>query len=85
MLMIFNNKLESTNHLNLSVSYHYALIYFCVEYQILDLSLLQIFEAVYVIEPAPYPVWEALILSFPKDHFMPIVKRVANSYADNSQ
>ena len=47
--------------------------------------LLEIFEAVYVIEQAPYPVWEALILSFPKDHFMPIVKQVANSYSDNSQ
>ena len=83
--MISRNKLASTNLLNQSVSNQNALTYFCVEYQILDMSLLEIFEAVYVIEQAPYPVWEALILSFPKDHFMPIVKQVANSYSDNSQ
>ena len=39
-----------------------------------DMSLEEIFQAVEIIQPAAYPVWEAMIRSFPKDHFMPIIK-----------
>ena len=84
MLVILCNRLASINHWNQNVSYLHIIIYF-LEFQLVDLSLLEIFEAVYVIEPAPFPVWEALISSFPKDHFLAIIKQVANSYVDNSQ
>ena len=53
----------------------------------MDMSLEEMFEGVAVIQPKAFPVWEALLNSFPPHHFTAIIKQVAeqlNEDQDNT-